>query len=37
MAEVLLGRERTPTPSTAADALSVAICHALARRLQATG
>ena len=36
MRQVLLGRERTPTPSTAADAL--AICHALARRLrQATG
>jgi crossover junction endodeoxyribonuclease RuvC len=30
MAKALLGPERTPTPTHAADALAVAICHALA-------
>jgi crossover junction endodeoxyribonuclease RuvC len=38
MTRVRVGLERTPTPSTAADALAVAICHALAPRLlQASG
>ena len=29
MAKAILGFERTPTPTHAADALAVAICHAL--------
>ena len=33
MAKALLGLERTPTPTHAADALAVAICHACAPRL----
>jgi crossover junction endodeoxyribonuclease RuvC len=30
MAKAILGLETTPTPTHAADALAVAICHALA-------
>jgi Holliday junction resolvasome RuvABC endonuclease subunit len=33
MAKAILGLESTPTPSHAADALAVAICHATAPRL----
>jgi len=33
MAKALLGLEKTPTPTHAADALAVAICHACAPRL----
>jgi len=33
MAKVLLGLERTPTPTHAADALAVALCHATAPAL----
>jgi Holliday junction resolvasome RuvABC endonuclease subunit len=33
MAKALLGLERTPTPTRAADALAVASCHATAPAL----
>jgi Holliday junction resolvasome RuvABC endonuclease subunit len=33
MAKALLGLERTPTPTHAADALAVALCHATAPAL----